>query len=171
MPAANSLHLLGIDPTPSPKPTHSPTEEYLKYLSISMTQALNTHDFSHPVFTKLSPTMTVRHEAGSESMRTNNGGESLIEVWKSTMAHVPDYHTEILDVQTHIHEGSVNGSGKVWIIRTAEGFQDGLRREVVAEYTWQRREGEWWMVKYRGLRGFPWYCGETFHGDGSVAAR
>ena len=165
--APSSLDLLGINSTLPPKPVTSSAEEHVKNLSVTMVLVSNTRDFTHPVFRRIAPTVSSRHEAGNETLRTTTP-EELVSGWEAVLHHFPDYRTNIIDVQTSVNH--VSGTAKVWLLRTAEGFPDGLRRDVVSELTWTRKDDEWLIVKYRGLRFFPWYQSETFYGGESTNA-
>lgn len=83
-----------------------------------------------------------------------SGREDYIRRFKQLMVQCPDFHSEVLDASSSVNE--LTGKGRVWMIRTANNLPDGLRREAVAELTWERKEGDWYCTRMRGIRSFPW---------------
>lgn len=78
------------------------------------------------------------------------------------MAYCPEYHTELIDVTCSVDEKL--GYGKTYLLRTCSGLPDGLIRECVAEFSWEKKDEDWFCSKYRALRCFPWHDSETLGG-------
>ena len=149
-----SLDVLRIKPTLPVSIRKRGAEEYVKALTREFAEALNTKDCSSPIWDHLTTDVHSSHDAGNESISTSSQ-EELIEKMRRVMDSFPDYHTEVLDVSAEVNE--TTGSAKAWMLRTCNGFPDGLRRETVCQLTWERRNGDWYCSSYRGIRSFPWW--------------
>ena len=158
-----SLKLLGVTSS-GPSDVASPTAEYLKALSVTMLDILNTKDFNVPELRHIAPDIDSHHDAASETINVTSK-QSLIDTLRAMTDALPNYHAEFLDSGARVSERT--GKGTVWVLRLLSGLPDGLRWESVSALTWERRDGTWYCTKHRGLRGVPWrdFKEANFSGD------
>lgn len=125
---STSLDVLGVQPSDQATITQVvTTAAFLKDLSIRLAEIANTRDFSDPVLEHVSPKLVSHYDAGGESF-SGVGKDAILAMVKSSLDHNPNFHTEVLDVQTNVNE--VEGSATVWMLRLCTRVNDGLRREV-----------------------------------------
>ena len=145
----------------------TPVEAYVKKLSLAFAEVVNTCDFTAPIFDNVCDHFVTRHEAGKQTILSRNK-KDFIRDFEKVLATCPNYHAKFLDVQATVNE--VRGRARVFVLWTASGFPDGLQRDGVSEYQWERRRGDWFCVQYRGLRSFCWYNGLALYGASTVDA-
>ena len=149
--AKTSLDLLGL-PSLEKADSASPTEERLKSISVTLLNILNHKKFDNPALRHLALDIESHHDADHETVFAS-GKENLIEALKSMTDRLPNYHAEFLDSGAKVSERT--GKGTVWVLRRLTGLPDGLRRESVSVLNWEKREGEWYCTKHRGMRCAP----------------
>ena len=133
-------------PSPPESSTSEPTRkettgEYLENLSQRILEInLNVKDNMSPVFRG-------KHGAVAKAENREDHQANLTK----HLQKQPDFRVEILNKSSEVDES--RGRGTVFLWYEIMGLEHGLEREAVAVLSWERKQGNWMIMKHSGMRG------------------
>ena len=126
------------------------TAKRLQYLSRTMLEAQhNNKDLSQSTMTweYMSPNIRVWNETLPVACNRDQHVSNL-ELHHRCQ---PDYHTQIVSMSSNVDE--VHGRATVFLYIIVLGLVCGHRREAIASFHWERKQGRWLCIKHVGFRG------------------
>lgn len=125
------------------------TGQYLENLSIQILDvSLNQKNPTHPLLVQhMSPSFRGNHDALPKVSNRKDHQASL----KKHLDKQPDFHVKVLNHSSDVDES--RGRGTVYLWYEIHGLEHGLGREAVAVLSWERKQGNWMIIKHTGMRG------------------
>lgn len=152
------IHQMAANVDIATKTTPSPREKSIADLedySRTMITAINTRDFTNPVF-KLT---TADFQAGViDVFPPTHTPAAHLESFRKMAAENPEYHMQLEDISTDLDE--CGEWAKVYLTVRATGRPPGLTREALGVLTWRREAGAdggkegWCLVSHESMRTF-----------------
>ena len=143
----SSLDLLNV-PSDPVSHTLTPTEEYVKDLSVALfEETLNKKNYNTPLLKHWDPKLLQQHEI----LEPVVGTQDVLENIKLLHDANPDYHMQVLNATAKVTERT--GRATVWILQLVHESPGSAPIESVNVLSWVRRDGEWYCTKHKGMRG------------------
>ncbi|KAK3047883.1 hypothetical protein LTR09_010708 [Extremus antarcticus] len=122
---------------------------YLENLSEQILEVnLNQRDNNHPLVQKhMSPEFRGKHDA----LPKVNNRDAHQDNLKKHLAAQPNLKVEILNHSSDVDDS--RGRATVYLYYKLHGLEHGLGREAVAVLSWERKQGNWKIIKHQGMRG------------------
>lgn len=131
------------------EPKKESTGQYLENLAVQILDInLNQKNNSHPLLIQhMSPSFRGNHDALPKVNNRNDHQANL----KKHLDKQPDFHVKILNHSSDVDES--RGRATVYLWYEIHGLEHGLGREAVAVLNWERKQGNWMIIKHTGMRG------------------
>lgn len=123
--------------------------EYLERLSRSfLNVCLNLKDPQHPlIYQHQSVDFRNKHDALPKASNRGDHHDNL----QKHLAEQIDFHAEIHNTSSEVDDS--RGRATVYLWYEITGLAHGLEREAVAVLSWERKQGNWTLMKHVGMRG------------------
>lgn len=142
-----------------PNTSSSEDINYLSKTSLCMVEAINSRDFSNPLFRLATPDFKA---AGLDIFPPTVTPSAHLDKFRAMAEEHPEYRMHVDDVTVDLQGGREDEGGewaKVYLSVRAEGRPKGLVREALGVLTWRRRDGKgvekgqgWRLVAHESMR-------------------
>jgi hypothetical protein len=140
----------GVPPCTTIPCSASDIGEYLEQKSMDILDAVNQRNLEAPALDCVSPLYTTSH--GTQTLTTTKA-HFLQNIQEVTRVN-PGYHITFVSSSSEVDKAK--GTARVWITHGEVGFHDdGLQRQNVKLFRWERSKGTWWCMGHEGMRGSP----------------